>query len=69
MLQDGAEEYGGVQKVCTRNVTSLRRRLSCNTVVTNLEVQNTDFLDAPISTPEILVDADDVDNAVIDMDY
>ena len=39
---------GGVQKVCTRNVTSLRRPFSCNTIVTNVEVQDTDFLDTPI---------------------
>ncbi len=40
--------YGVVQKVCTRNVTSVRRSLSCSTFVTNLEVQDTDFLDTPI---------------------
>ncbi len=40
--------FGCVQKVCTRNVTSLRRPSSCNTVVTNVEVQDTDFLDTPI---------------------
>ncbi len=41
---------GGVQKVCTRNVTSLRCPSSCNTVVTNVEVQDTDFLDTPMWT-------------------
>jgi hypothetical protein len=40
--------YGSVQKVCTRNVMSLRRPSSCSTIVTNLEVQDTDFLDTPI---------------------
>ncbi len=40
--------YGCVQKVCTRNGTSLRRRRSCNAIVTNVEVQDTDFLDTPI---------------------
>ncbi len=38
---------GCVQQVCTRNVMSLRHPLSCNTIVTNLEVQDTDFLDTP----------------------
>ncbi len=38
---------GCVQKVCTRNMTSLRCPSSCNTVVTNVEVQDTDFLDTP----------------------
>ncbi len=42
--------YGGVQKVCTTNGTSLRRRFSCNTIVTNVEVQDTDFLDTAISS-------------------
>ncbi len=36
------------QKACTRNVTSLRCRLSCNTMVTNFEVQVKDFLDTPM---------------------
>ncbi len=40
--------FGCVQEVCTRNVTTLRRSFSCNTDVTNLEVQDTDFLDTPI---------------------
>ncbi len=40
--------YGCVQKVCTRKMTSLRRPSSCNTFVTNLEVQDTDFVDTPI---------------------
>ncbi len=40
--------FGCVQKVGTSNVTSLRRRRSFNTVVTNVEVQDTDFLDTPI---------------------
>ncbi len=39
---------GGVQKVCTSNVTSLRRSFSWNTIVTKVEVQDTDFLDIPI---------------------
>jgi hypothetical protein len=41
------QRCGGVQKVRTRNVTSLRRPCSCNTVVTNLEVQDTALLDTP----------------------
>ncbi len=40
--------YGRVQKVCTRNATSLRHPCSCNTVVTNVEVQDADFLDTPV---------------------
>ena len=40
--------YGGVQKVRTRKMTSLRRPCSCNTVVTSVEVQDTDFLDTSI---------------------
>ncbi len=35
--------------MCTRNVTSLRHPFSCNTIVTNLEVQDTDFMDTPTS--------------------
>ncbi len=41
--------FGCVQKVCTWNVMSLRRPCSCNTIVTNVEVQDTDFLDTPTS--------------------
>ncbi len=32
--------------MCTRAVKSLRRSFSCNTFVTNVEVWDTDFLDA-----------------------
>ncbi len=46
-------KYGDVHRVCTRNVTSLRRRFSCNTDVTNVEVQDTDFLDTPIWSKEV----------------
>ncbi len=46
---------GGVQKVCTRNVTSLRHSSSCNTIVTNVEVQDTEFLDTPILTVVVVL--------------
>ncbi len=36
------------KSVITRNVTSFRRSFSCNTIVTNVEVQDTDCLDTPI---------------------
>ncbi len=45
--------HGGVQKVCTSDVTSLRRRFSCNTFVANLEVQDTAFLDTHIQYLEV----------------
>ncbi len=49
------QRCGGVQQVCTRKVTSLRRSLSCNTIVTNVEVQDTDFLDTPMSRRFIIL--------------
>ncbi len=46
--------FGGVQQVCTRNVTSLRRPFSCNIIVTNLEVQDKDFFDTPICSLRLI---------------
>ncbi len=48
------QRNGGVQKVCTRSVTSLRRPFSCNIIVTNVEVRDTDFLDTPIYVSSVL---------------
>ncbi len=70
-MSTGMQELNGrscgcVQKVCTRNVTSLRRSFSCNTIVTNLEVQDTDFLDTPMfrESSGTEPDDDDVDEAM-----
>ncbi len=46
------DRYGGVQKVCTRNGTSLRRRFSCNTFVTTSKSRTQTFWTHPYGGQE-----------------